>query len=115
VSIEGDLSHHLFPPELGPQFQPSTMLRRNTVWPVQDFVILPLTPSTARRTVRALLPGGHLPRNVLHLLIARHDELLFISNDRFEKGAVFVSSLFPRLLLDILVTNGTLWSYVATG
>ena len=61
LSLEGDLSHHRFPRELHPRFEPAGLFTRNTTWPVQDFVILPLTPITARQTLRAALPGGHLP------------------------------------------------------
>ncbi len=111
LCLEGDLSHHQFPGELRPQFGPSGVFRRNTVWPVQGFVVLPLDPTSARRTLRAALPGGHLPCGVLHVLIGRPDEILFAANDRFEPGGVFVVAAFPQSLLDVLVTCGTLWSY----
>ena len=46
ISFEGDLRHCVFPPELPRSSAETFVLRRNTIAPVQDFVVLPLEPET---------------------------------------------------------------------
>ena len=47
VSFEGDLSRCVFPPDLGPDSKETATLKRQTLVPKLDFVVLPLEPPTS--------------------------------------------------------------------
>jgi hypothetical protein len=109
ISIEGDLSQFKWS---GPPFtneKDCPILRRNTTWPPQDFVILPLEEETRDR-IRAILHGVGLKRRVWHVLIEKGGEMVFCAYDAFDEGC-WVSEAVGTELLDSLIRQGVLKGY----
>jgi hypothetical protein len=75
VSFEGNLSS--LPLSRYPDIssEPTDALKRNTLGPKQDFVIVPLEPSSSKKIFAAL--GGAVPKTVLHVQIEKDGVLQF--------------------------------------
>jgi hypothetical protein len=67
VSFEGDLSATRIANFPGASGEETQVLKRNTLRPKQEFVILPLEADLVTAIVSAV--GGTVPRGVLHILI----------------------------------------------
>jgi hypothetical protein len=112
LSLEGDLSRCAFPSALCPSGEETDVLRRHTAIPKQDFVVLPLTPGSARPILDVILPGNRYMADVLHIQIERGGALQFGSYDRFDPECIVC---FPpgvsAELLDRLQASGVLRSW----
>jgi hypothetical protein len=60
ISFEGNLSRCEFPPELHRSVEETATLRRGTIAPVQDFVVLPLEQETIRPILDTVLPDSSI-------------------------------------------------------
>ena len=65
VSFEGDLAGTALSSIKGATGDETQALKRNTLRPRQDFVILPLEAETITSIMAAV--GGTVPRNILHI------------------------------------------------
>jgi hypothetical protein len=83
-------------------------LKRNTLWPKCDFVILPLELSTIRSIISAY--GGTIPRSIVHIQIAKNGKLEFGAYDNFHPHAIaigealsdeFIESLAAKKLIEV--------------
>jgi len=73
MSFEGDLSGcklHALPNASEAE---SNLLRRNTIWPKQDFITVPLEKESTKPIVSAL--GGTIPKPILHIQIEKDGQL----------------------------------------
>jgi hypothetical protein len=113
ISLEGDLSKVKWdvPPDIPEAVRP--VLRRNTLWPEQDFAIFPLEEST-RDSVFHMLHAAGLKRRVWHVQIEKGGDLVFGAFDGFDEGVAWVSKTIGAKLLDDMVRAGVLKSYDST-
>lgn len=65
-------------------------LKRNTLRPKQDFVIVLLEPSTVEKIIPAI--GGSVPKAILHIQIEKNGVLQFGAYDNFYPECIFFGS-----------------------
>jgi hypothetical protein len=76
-------------------------LKRNTIWPKQDFAVVPLTTAAENLVLSAI--GGNPPKKLIHIQIERAGVLEFGAYDNFQSVLLgpginpeFVTSLTTR-------------------
>src|SRR5437899_1081211 len=69
VSFEGDLDGFTFSALPGVSEAETAALKRNTIWPKQDFIVVPLEESTIKAIISAL--GGNVPKRIIHVQIEK--------------------------------------------
>lgn len=106
VSFEGDLRSLAVLTYPNVSSQPTDILKRNTLWPKQDFVVVPLEPSSTRRIYAAI--GGSVPKNVLHIQIEKNGVLQFGAYDNFHPQCIFFGSAVRQELVESLISKGVL-------
>jgi len=111
ISFEGDLSRCKFPEQLRLSGEETDVLRRNTTWPKQDFVVIPLEPATIRPILDAVLPGHRCVGDIIHIQIEQHGELQFGSYDNFDRECIVCHSGIPTTLLNKLQASGVIRSW----
>src|SRR5215813_9408118 len=82
ISFEGDLEPFQLRDIPGASGKETELLKRNTLWPKQDFVVLPLEEATIQYIVRAM--GSSWSRRIYHIQIERNGVLEFGSYDSFD-------------------------------
>jgi len=113
ISFEGDLSRCVFPPELDRSESETAILRRQTIAPVQDFVLLRLEPETIQPILGTVLPESRFMKHVIHIQIEKDGVLQFAAYDNFHRDCVECGPGVPRELLERLRLSGVLRSYEA--
>jgi len=103
VSFEGDLRRLNFSTLAGVSDQPSSVLKRNTIWPKQDFIIVPLEPSMGTRVIAAL--GGVIPRAIIHIQIEKSGRLEFGAYDNFHPECIFFGSAVREAVIERLASQ----------
>jgi len=106
VSFEGDpqsLPLSIYP---GVSFQPTEALKRGTLWPKQDFIVVPLELSSSKQIYAAL--GGAVPKTVLHIQIEKDGVLQFGAYDHFHPQCIFFGSAVRPELVASLVSRDIL-------
>jgi hypothetical protein len=111
ISFEGNLSRCEFPPELHRSVEETATLRRGTIAPVQDFVVLPLEQETIRPILDTVLPDSRFMNDVIHVQIEKGGTLQFWAYDNFHPDCVGCGPDVPRQLLEQLRLSGVLRSY----
>jgi len=107
VSFEGDL-HSLKLSELpGASGEETPVLKRNTIQPRQDFVVLPLEADHAKPIMAAI--GGTVPKTILHVQIEKNGTLEFGLYDVKEVSPIDTPT--SRQLLDQLKEKGIIQQY----
>jgi len=106
ISFEGALAALGFFELQGIQTEETAVLKRNTEWPRQDFVVASLNPESVQSLIKAL--GETVPRSVLHIQIARKGKLEFGAYDNFDPQALFLGEAFGDELLNDLIAQGIL-------
>jgi hypothetical protein len=106
ISFEGDLSSLGLHVLLGASTKETEILRRNTSWPRQGYVVVPLTPDTIQPIFRAI--GGTIPQGIIHIQIAKEGKLEFGAYDRFHPDTLTFGEVFSKDFLDDLVSQGIL-------
>ncbi|MGH7173881.1 MAG: hypothetical protein ACRELG_26685, partial [Gemmataceae bacterium] len=86
ISFEGDLSRcrRLFAVP-GASTDETEVLHRATIWPMQDFVVLPLEAETIRPILDEVLPEGRVVHDIIHVQIERMGRLEFGAYDNFHR------------------------------
>lgn len=113
ISFEGDLRHYTLAKIRGATVTESGPLRRNTIAPRQDFVVVPLEVETIPMIWRAL--PGRVPWNVIHVLIERDGKLAFAAYDHFDPdGGIVCSTTLPEGFLERLRLERVIDSYAPT-
>jgi hypothetical protein len=82
MSLEGDLSRCRFSPDLVLGHDETTTLKRNTIDPRQDFVVLRLCPEMVAPVFKQVLAAG-LKRAIIHVQIERNGVLELGAYDNF--------------------------------
>ena len=106
ISFEGDLSSLPLLRMPGASREESNVLKRNTLQPRQDFVILPMGPDAIRSIQSAI--GGTIPRSILHIQVSRAGKLEFGAYDRFHPEALFFGESLGDDFLNDQIARGIL-------
>ena len=99
----GELKLHELP---GASEEETAVLKRNTTWPRQDFVVVPLELSTKDAIIAAI--DGTVPRTVLHIQIEKDGRLEFGTYDRFHPECFTVGNGLTSAFVDPLLSEGIL-------
>jgi hypothetical protein len=97
VSFEGDLSATSLSDVAGASSDETQVLKRNTLWPKQDFVVLPLEAEMVRPIMAAV--GGTVPRGLIHVQVQKEGRLQLGLYDNFAPKCMFFGpSLTPSFM-----------------
>ena len=111
ISLEGDLSECRLGEIAGATDQETSVLKRNTLWPRRDFVVVPLEADTVRPIMDRVLPQGRIVHDVIHVQIEKNGKLEFGAYDNFHPECIGVGPAVPETLLQELQCRGVLRSY----
>jgi hypothetical protein len=111
LSLEGDLRYVDTRQIQSISLEPTNLLRRSTSQPIQDFIILPVEPSTKDILIGSILPQAGLRTRIYHLQIQKDRERMFAAYDRFEVDCVWIGAWADEAWLTALVNAGILRTY----
>ncbi len=106
ISFEGDLSALKLYVLPGASHEETVILKRNTLRPKQDFVVVPLEASTEGAIIAAI--GGTVPRAILHIQIEKNGRLEFGTYDTFHPECFTIGSGLESAFFDELLSEGIL-------
>ena len=103
ISFEGDL--RMLPLFSAPDasHEETLALKRNTLWPEQDFIVLPLEPSVSKAIISAV--GGTIPRTIIHIQIEKNSLIQFAAYDRFHPECIVFGTAVTQAVLESLVSQ----------
>jgi hypothetical protein len=111
ISFEGDLGRIDWKGISGLD-EGQTSLRRATLTPELDFVVLPLTVETQPLIWEALSKVDHLADDgIIHTQIEKEERLVFGPYDNFHADCVSASDVVPRSRLEALKASGVIRSF----
>lgn len=113
IAFEGNLaSTELFKLE-GASYDETEILKRATISPKLDFVVLALVPDCVpaiERAIRSKIAfSGY--KGIIHVQIEASEKIVFGAYDNFGTDSVIVNGVVSTALLDDLVKSRTLRSY----
>jgi hypothetical protein len=108
ISFEGDLRNLRLSNFPGASEAETAALKRNTLWPKQDFIVLPLEPSTGKAIISAI--GGTVPGSIIHVQIEKSGVLEFGAYDNFHPECIYFRSGVGHEFLESMVSQGLLRS-----
>jgi hypothetical protein len=106
ISFEGSLRHLSLLAAPGSSQDETAALKRNTLWPKQDFVVLPLELHMIKNILSA--SGGTVPRTILHLQIEKADTLQFAAYDNFDPECIYFGNTLGEVFVDSMVSAGVM-------
>jgi hypothetical protein len=113
MSLEGSLSQTEVMRLDGVTQDETGALKRATLQPKLDFVVLPLIPATIdaiERAIRSKIAfGGY--RGIIHAQIETNGRLAFAAYDNFHKDCVYAGTRVSSEFLDRLIETKVLRSY----
>ena len=107
MSLEGDLSHCRLTDDLILTRDDTTVLKRHTIWPKQDFVVLRLTPETFAPIYKQVMAAG-LKRAIIHVQVERDGVLELGAYDNFHPDCTTTGPGVSVTLLDELKSTNVL-------
>jgi hypothetical protein len=114
MSLEGDLSRCRFDDAVRATEDEGTILKRNTIAPRQDFVVLRLTQETVSPIFRQVMAAG-LKHAIVQVQIERNGTLELGAYDHFHRECVVTGPGVSLALLNELKTTNVLHDFkVAT-
>jgi hypothetical protein len=102
ISVEGDLSHCQFTQDMVVTGDETAILKRNTIAPRQDFLVLRLTSEACSPILGQVMAGKGLKRAIIHMQIERDDVLELGAYDNFHRECVVTGPGVSPALLDEL-------------
>jgi hypothetical protein len=111
LSSEGDLSR--FDPRSikGAPGEETAVLRRNTLDPGVDFVVLPLEADTKDLISKRLLPRLGMRKRVIHVQVEKEERLESGAYDTFHPECTWIGSCVGEALLQSLAQQGFIRSF----
>jgi hypothetical protein len=106
ISFEGNLSALKFDGLRGASKEETQTLKRNTIWPKQDFIVVTLETDLIPAIMAAI--GGTIPKSILHIQIERHGSLQLGAYDNFQHvsyGEALSLRFIDQLQADGIVKN----------
>ena len=108
ISFEGSLGAVQLSGVPGASEAETPVLKRSTTWPKQDFVVVPLEPSTTQTILSKL--GGSVPKSIIHVQIEKAGVLEFGAYDNFHPECLYIGKVVTEKLLESLSSQGVLVS-----
>lgn len=108
VSLEGDLSRCDFSAIRSHRKEETDVLKRQTISPVQDFVVMPLERDTIEIVKRKVFRRVGIRRYVDHIQMEKAGRLVFAAYDQFVAGCVWIEARFGEDSLRKLVHEGVI-------
>jgi len=84
----------------------TSVLKRNTLAPRLEFVVVPLEISTIPAIFAGI--GGTIPKSVLHILIEKNGQLEFGAYDNFHPECIVLGPATSGAALESLISKGLL-------
>jgi len=112
ISFEGKLSHTELVKFDGVSEEEDSVLKRGTLWPKLDFLILSMTTENLpiiTKAIRSKIAFGD--RGIIHVQIARHGKMAFAAYDCFHRDCVVAYSGVSIELLDQLTHERVIHGY----
>jgi hypothetical protein len=109
ISFEGDLKELCFSSIPGTSKEETEALKRNTIWPKQDFIVVPLESSTSKTIVSAI--GGTIPNTIIHIQIEKGGSIQFAAYDNFHPQCIVFHPAMDKGILESLVSEGIMRPY----
>lgn len=106
VSFEGDLSSTSLFEVAGASGDETPLLKRNTLSPKQEFVVLPLEAEMVGPIMAAV--GGTVPRGIIHIQIQKEGRLQLGLYDNFAPKAMSFGPSLTATFFTTLQKAGTL-------
>ena len=110
VSFEGNLKGTGLLDLAGASVEETPALKRNTVRPRQDFVVLPLDAQTVGRMMAAV--GGTVPRSILHIQVEKQGRLELGMYDNFAPNGIFLGPAVTRTFIETMKNGGLLSAWI---
>jgi hypothetical protein len=108
ISFEGDLKALGLSNIPGASKDETETLKRNTTWPKQDFIVLPLESSSSKAIVSAV--GGTIPKSIIHVQIEKGGSIQFAAYDNFHPQCIVFHPAMDKAILESLVSEGVIRS-----
>jgi hypothetical protein len=109
ISFEGDLKALRLSSTPGASQEETDALKRNTLEPKQDFIILPLEPSSSKTILSAI--GGTVPNTIRHIQIEKGGIIQFAAYDNFHPQCIVFHPAMDKAILESLVSEGIMRPY----
>jgi hypothetical protein len=106
ISFEGDLRHFNLNKFAGASENETAVLKRNTLWPTQEFVVIPLAPSMGQQVLAAI--SRAVPWRIIHIQIERDGVLQFAAYDSFHAECLVWGPALKTEFFESLVKQGVL-------
>ena len=110
VSFEGDLSMTSLSDVPGASNDETHVLKRATLWPKQDFVVLPLEVEMVRPIMAAV--GGTVPRGLIHVQVQKEGRLQLGLYDNFDPNCIFLGPGLTPSFIATLQEAGVLTHWI---
>jgi hypothetical protein len=110
VSFEGDLSMTSLSDVPGASNDETQVLKRGTLWPKQDFVVLPLEVEMVRPIMAAV--GGTVPRGLIHVQVQKEGRLQLGLYDNFDPNCMFFGPGLAPSFIATLQEAGVLTHWI---
>ncbi|MCZ7609663.1 MAG: hypothetical protein M5U17_05805 [Ignavibacterium sp.] len=112
ISFEGSLDKLSLNKISGSKTEETEVLKRATLAPELDFVIVPLTDENIKFIWHEILEKDHLANDdIIHVQIEKDGKIVFGAYDNFHKDCVVAYEEVQVSLLDKLVKQGTIRNY----
>jgi hypothetical protein len=112
ISFEGTLSQTELTRMEGVTDEETGVLKRGTLQPKLDFLVLPLTQETLaaiEKAINSKIAFGY--KGICHVQIERNGKMAFAAYDNFHQECVVAYSAVSSALLDELTKTRILWNY----
>jgi hypothetical protein len=110
VSFEGDLSMTSLSDVPGASNNETQVLKRGTLWPKQDFVVLPLEIEMVLPIMAAV--GGTVPRGLIHVQVQKEGRLQLALYDNFDPNCMFLGPGLTPSFIATLQEAGVLAHWI---
>jgi hypothetical protein len=110
MSLEGDLSQCRLGEDIIVGRDETHVLKRNTLSPRQDFVVLRLTPETVAPIFKQVMAAG-LKRAIIHVQIERNGVLELGAYDNFHPECVVTGPGVSAALLEELKSKNVIGAF----
>jgi hypothetical protein len=104
ISFEGNLSGTRISSLSHASTEETLALKRNTLWPKQEFIVLPLQADSIKAISSAI--GGTIPKAILHIQIEKNGCLEVGLYDNFTPSATFLGSKSSEQFIERLQMQG---------
>jgi hypothetical protein len=106
ISLEGSLSVFNLATLPGASNSETNVLKRNTIWPKQDFLVFPIEPPITDALFKRL--GYRVPKRIIHIQIEKNGILEFGAYDTFHPDCISWGPTLKGPFVESLLAQGIL-------